>query len=111
MPTDPAPPSFRDNQPGVERLLVLSDGVVAISLTLLVLQLQVPTTAQVPDPTSASELAAQRHLRRRESRGARHLSIPGRHREPAPPIPLPHKPELADRYSTPRRSQVTHRHK
>ena len=59
MPTDPAPPSSRDNQPGVERLLVLSDGVVAISLTLLVLQLQVPATAQVPDPTSASELAAQ----------------------------------------------------
>ena len=33
--------------------------MVAISLTLLVLQLQVPATAQVPDPTSASELAAQ----------------------------------------------------
>ena len=59
MSTHPAPPSSRDNQPGVERLLVLSDGVVAISLTLLVLQLQVPATAQVPDPTSASELAAQ----------------------------------------------------
>ena len=28
MPTDPAPPSSRDNQPGVERLLVLSDGTV-----------------------------------------------------------------------------------
>jgi uncharacterized membrane protein len=59
MPTDPAPPSSHDNQPGVERLLVLSDGVVAISLTLLVLQLQVPAAAQVPDSTSASELAAQ----------------------------------------------------
>jgi uncharacterized membrane protein len=59
MPTDPAPPSSHDHPPGVERLLVLSDGVVAISLTLLVLQLQVPPTAQVPDPTSASGLAAQ----------------------------------------------------
>jgi uncharacterized membrane protein len=59
MPTDPAPPSSRDNPPGVERLLVLTDGVVAISLTLLVLQLQVPAAAQVPHPTSASELATQ----------------------------------------------------
>jgi uncharacterized membrane protein len=32
-----------DGTPGVERLLTLSDGVVAIALTLLVLQLAVPT--------------------------------------------------------------------
>jgi uncharacterized membrane protein len=42
--------------PGVDRLLTLTDGVVAIALTLLVLQLSVP---QLVDPTSASELAAR----------------------------------------------------
>jgi uncharacterized membrane protein len=41
--------------PGVDRLLTLSDGVVAIALTLLVLQLSVP---HIENPTSASELAA-----------------------------------------------------
>jgi TMEM175 potassium channel family protein len=40
--------------PGVERLLALSDGVVAIALTLLVLQLAVPTLVHAK---SASELA------------------------------------------------------
>jgi uncharacterized membrane protein len=34
---------LEDGTPGVERLLTLSDGVVAIALTLLVLQLAVPT--------------------------------------------------------------------
>jgi uncharacterized membrane protein len=43
----------------VERLLTLSDGVVAIALTLLVLQLKVPPPAQGVDPTSASELASR----------------------------------------------------
>jgi uncharacterized membrane protein len=43
----------QDDLPGVERLLTLSDGVVAIALTLLVLQLKVPT---IPDPTNAGEL-------------------------------------------------------
>ena len=33
-----------DNLPGIDRLLALTDGVVAIALTLLVLQLQVPVT-------------------------------------------------------------------
>ena len=43
--------------PGIERLLALTDGVVAIALTLLVLQLQVPIThALERDPSSASNL-------------------------------------------------------
>ena len=40
-----------ENIPGIERLLALTDGVVAIALTLLVLQLQVPVTH---DPRGAS---------------------------------------------------------
>ncbi len=40
-------------------LLALSDGVVAISVTLLVLQLKVPSAAQVAAPDSAADLAAQ----------------------------------------------------
>ncbi len=59
MSTDSDPASSRDDLPGVERLLTLSDGVVAIALTLLVLQLKVPSLAHVADPTSASDLAAQ----------------------------------------------------
>jgi uncharacterized membrane protein len=44
--------------PGIERLLALTDGVVAIALTLLVLQLQVPgaTAALVKHPDSAKAL-------------------------------------------------------
>lgn len=41
-PEDPAHQSLRDDLPGVERLLTLSDGVVAIAMTLLVLQVTVP---------------------------------------------------------------------
>jgi uncharacterized membrane protein len=48
------------NLPGIERLLALTDGVVAIALTLLVLQLQVPAdsvgTALHADPDSAKAL-------------------------------------------------------
>ena len=38
-----------DNLPGIDRLLALTDGVVAIALTLLVLQLQVPTLVRHAD--------------------------------------------------------------
>ena len=40
----------QDEVPGVERLLALSDGVVAIALTLLVLQLDVSTLPRTSDP-------------------------------------------------------------
>ena len=43
----------------VERLVGLSDNVVAFALTLLVLQVTVPPLSQVADPTSAADLAAQ----------------------------------------------------
>jgi uncharacterized membrane protein len=45
--------------PGTERLLALTDGVVAIALTLLVLQLQIPTLPKGTDPASG---AALRHV-------------------------------------------------
>lgn len=43
----------------MERLLSLSDNVVAFALTLLVLQVTVPSVSQVADPASAGDLAAQ----------------------------------------------------
>jgi uncharacterized membrane protein len=42
--------------PGTERLLTLTDGVVAIALTLLVLQFKVPTLAKGVDPNSPHAL-------------------------------------------------------
>jgi TMEM175 potassium channel family protein len=45
----------------VERLVGLSDNVVAFALTLLVLQVTVPPLSQVADPTSAADLALQLH--------------------------------------------------
>ena len=52
-----------DEIPGIDRLLALTDGVVAIALTLLVLQLQVPVThALERDPSSASALWDSLHV-------------------------------------------------
>lgn len=45
-----------ENIPGIDRLLALTDGVVAIALTLLVLQLQVPATSTIKDANSVPQL-------------------------------------------------------
>jgi uncharacterized membrane protein len=60
MSTDPAPTGPREDLPGVERLLALTDGVVAIAITLLVLQLNVPPPPQLAaQADSAAELASK----------------------------------------------------
>jgi len=51
-----APAARPQDLPTVDRLLALSDGVVAIALTLLVLQLTVP--GRLANPQSAADLAA-----------------------------------------------------
>jgi uncharacterized membrane protein len=43
-----------EDLPGVDRLLALTDGVVAIALTLLVLQLQIPPTHDLEDNTNSA---------------------------------------------------------
>jgi uncharacterized membrane protein len=58
MAPDPTSERDQDELPGVDRLLTLSDGVVAIALTLLVLQLKVPTPAEVGNVNSATDLAS-----------------------------------------------------
>jgi uncharacterized membrane protein len=46
-----------ENMPGIDRLLALTDGVVAIALTLLILQLQIPVNSLLKqDLNSASAL-------------------------------------------------------
>ncbi len=59
MSADSVSTGSRGDLPGVDRLLTLSDGVVAIAITLLVLQLNVPSPAGLTDPNSAAQLAAQ----------------------------------------------------
>jgi len=55
----PAGALQNDSPPGPERLLALTDGVCAIALTLLVLDLRVPAIGLLHHPDSASDLAAQ----------------------------------------------------
>ena len=59
MTTDFHPERRGGDLPSVERLLSLSDNVIAFALTLLVLQVAVPPLSQVADPTSAADLAAR----------------------------------------------------
>lgn len=52
-----ASPAHVEQSPGIDRLLALTDAVVAIALTLLVLQLRVPVTGVLhKHPDSASSL-------------------------------------------------------
>jgi uncharacterized membrane protein len=43
-----------EDMPGIDRLLALTDGVVAIALTLLVLQLQIPVTHNLEDNSNSA---------------------------------------------------------
>jgi len=59
MASTPAPAGAEEDEgaddlPGVERLLTLSDGVVAIALTLLVLQLKVPALLPRQDDSAGA---------------------------------------------------------
>lgn len=57
-PEDTGPEDDETGAPrGVERLIALSDGVVAIALTLLVLQVAVPAGSALTPPDSAAALA------------------------------------------------------
>jgi uncharacterized membrane protein len=61
--TEPADTGREDDETGkpygVQRLLALSDGVVSIALTLLVLQIAVPAVSSLKNPHAASDLATQ----------------------------------------------------
>ena len=85
MSADPVSAGPRGDLPGVDRLLALSDGVVAIAITLLVLQLNVPPLATLINPDSASELAGQL------GKGARPASLS------AGPAAAPPEPSLVSR--------------
>jgi uncharacterized membrane protein len=57
-PEDTRPEDDETGAPyGVGRLLALSDGVVSIALTLLVLQIAVPAVSSLPHPHAAADLA------------------------------------------------------
>ena len=58
MTTDSHPGRRGGDWLSTERLLSLSDNVVAFALTLLVLQVRVPPLYKVADPASAADLAA-----------------------------------------------------
>jgi uncharacterized membrane protein len=55
--TDSATLANDGDEPSTERLVALSDGVVAIALTLLILGIQVPSPEGLRDPDSMSVLA------------------------------------------------------
>jgi uncharacterized membrane protein len=57
MSADQDATSKSTDAPQVNRLLTLSDGVIAIALTLLVLQLRVPSVNEVAHQDSAADLA------------------------------------------------------
>jgi uncharacterized membrane protein len=57
MSADQDATSKSADAPQVNRLLTLSDGVIAIALTLLVLQLRVPSVNEVAHQDSAADLA------------------------------------------------------
>ena len=59
MTTEFPPGRQGGDLPAAERLLGLSDNVVAFALTLLVLQVRVPLPSEVADPASAADLAAR----------------------------------------------------
>jgi uncharacterized membrane protein len=58
-PEDSRPEPGNDGLPSADRMVTLSDGVVAIALTLLVLQIGVPASSMLHNPDSGVELARE----------------------------------------------------
>jgi uncharacterized membrane protein len=56
-PPEPAAVTDDQDEPSTDRLVTLSDGVVAIAITLIILGIQVPSPDAVHDPNSVSALA------------------------------------------------------
>jgi uncharacterized membrane protein len=54
---EPAPATDDQDDASTDRLVTLTDGVVAIALTLLILSIQVPSPRTLSDPNSVSQLA------------------------------------------------------